>query len=318
MAKEISALFYNYCYNKGMLYIFMALAAEAKPLIKELKLKQNTNSILYPNYSDSEGKLTLVVTGVGPIASASCLASILASRRLIASLDKEEETSFPFNQDEDFILNIGTCASKAPIGSIFLVNKLIDTWQNRTFYPDCLISLDLNETSCFSSVKVLNQSDLPTSSNNEVFDMEAAFLYQAAAHYLSQDKMIFLKIVSDNGLAGDESFDPKLFSDAISNVMIQNLPPIIGVISKILCLQKKEVCEFPYEDEIFYKNFIIDMKASVTMTHQINQIFRFASTLGLDYQGIIQKLYDSGELPCQSKREGLALLEKLTLDIIYS
>ena len=78
-----------------MLYIFMALYAEAVPFIAQMKLKRVNDSGKFVLYQDEAGEAILAVTGPGKVEAA------VAVSYVCAKYGTDEST---------FILNIGSAA----------------------------------------------------------------------------------------------------------------------------------------------------------------------------------------------------------------
>ena len=92
-----------------MIYVFMALYAEAKPLIEKLDLKKNNSRFKFIQYESPE--ICLTITGVGSIAASTAVGAVCASRDIDAA---------------DILVNIGSCAGGANmVGNIYLIHKLI-------------------------------------------------------------------------------------------------------------------------------------------------------------------------------------------------
>ena len=54
-----------------------------------------------------------------------------------------------------------------------------------------------------------------------------------------------------------------------------------------------------------------DMHCSAVMRASVTQQLRYAALAGINYQGIIEEMYQAGELPCKDKREGKRCFEEL-------
>ena len=105
-----------------MIYIFMALYAEAKPLIKKLDLKKINSRFKFTQYESPE--ICLTITGVGSIAASTAVGAVCASRDI---------------GEMDILVNIGSCAGSASsLHGIYLIHKITDSVTGRTYYPDML------------------------------------------------------------------------------------------------------------------------------------------------------------------------------------
>ncbi len=121
-----------------MLYLFIALYAEAAVWIRELGLKKEKEAFPFDVFSSPEG-IRLVLTGTGSTAAAVAVSSICA-RYGVAG--------------EDIILNIGTCAGSSP-GKLFLIHKIVCAVTRRSFYPDILYCHGWEEASLVTTPRAL-------------------------------------------------------------------------------------------------------------------------------------------------------------------
>ena len=132
-----------------MIYIFTALFCEAAPLIRAWNLKKTEKNLKWDVYVDEEKTRCLVITGVGPIASAAAVSAVF--------------TKFEAAK-RDVMINIGTCcviAGKTPsertkIGDILLINKLTDGTTGRDFYPDMNVTGEIKESAITSVTEVIS------------------------------------------------------------------------------------------------------------------------------------------------------------------
>lgn len=167
-----------------MIYIATALFCEASPLIKAFSLKKKNGGLKWDLYENDESTIRLIITGVGPVAATAAVSALF--------------TQFGMAK-EDCLINIGTCCeniSGAGTGSLFLINKLTDGTTGRDYYPDMPDDSGLKENS-ITSLPVMVRKD---ENRQGLFDMEAAFIYQAARYYAGPAQIYFLKLVSDNGV----------------------------------------------------------------------------------------------------------------------
>ena len=61
----------------------------------------------------------------------------------------------------------------------------------------------------------------------------------------------------------------------------------------------------------FAQRLSTDMHCSAVMRASVEQQLKYASLAGIDYQGVISEMYQSGKLPCRDKREGKRCFEEL-------
>ena len=170
-----------------MIYIFTALYCEAHIFIKQFNLVKNVNNTWFQEYYNETAGIRLTVTGVGEIAAATAVGSI-------CSVYKPTQ--------EDLLLNVGICAHTAQNDGIFLCNKIVEKATGKTFYPDMLYRHNFCEETIVTGM-VLWDGGKDGAGN--LYDMEAAAIYQAGVHFFGPHQMIFLKVVSDRGDVKDVS-----------------------------------------------------------------------------------------------------------------
>jgi nucleoside phosphorylase len=157
-----------------MLYITVALSAEARPLIEHFQLTR-TYTLPYTVFENKEVKL--IATGIG-IENTMMATSALLGR-------------FPPSKT-DILLNIGICATPQSfeIGEAFLVHKI--SYKNNFLFPDILFEHTLKESDIFCVDEPANEIlKFPV-------DMESYGVYKAASRFFSTHQMLFLKVASDH------------------------------------------------------------------------------------------------------------------------
>ena len=226
--------------NRPVLLV-TALPVEARPLASALNLKFHSHG----EYRND--KFTLIITGVGRIASA-------------ISTTK----AFSLNGDYESVLNFGLCGSgnaKHEIGEMRYVNRIREMCTGRDFFPDPLISHQWKESA-------IQCHDLPVQDRKvmdfdplaEIVDMESAGFFQAAVQFLPPHSIHCIKVVSDQLNVSKQSIrliealiysrisEISIFLECISSSVITcppkiptNLQQSIDAISKSWRLTKTQV-----------------------------------------------------------------------------
>ena len=154
-----------------MITIFTALYPEAKELIRALSLKKDMTQNHFQVFSDENNQIQIVITGASAIAAATAVAE--------CSTRKEPDSG-------DFLINYGSCAGRKniPVGTVSLCNKLTQTVDGRTFYPDILYRHPFGEAELYSFPTVQDQKSFQQFLNKDagagngekgiLVDMEAA------------------------------------------------------------------------------------------------------------------------------------------------
>lgn len=273
-----------------MIYIFTAFYAEAKSIIAhyDLKMQQKQAAVRFDVFSNDD--IRLVITGVGEINAAAAVANIGGVYGIGA---------------DDVIVNIGSCAAES--GRIFLINKITERSTGRTFYPDMLLKSDMDECEAVTVAKPLKEAEIENLPDNDaqascVYDMEAAAVYQAASLFVGPHRMHFIKVVSDSGERIDQSRITEVFAEANDK--------ICGYIDKLTETGNTYVAA---RDSKMYdlEQIAADMRCSKVMGDQLGQLIKYCILSRIDYESAIKEFYDSGKLPCSSKKDGKICLEEL-------
>ena len=182
-----------------MIYIFAALHSEVKSIISDYDLKK-CESVVGSFVQFKNDDIMLTLTGTGPVRVAVAVGAVLGKE------------SYGKWGDEPLTILIGSAAllcqkkysvldskkESIQIGDICLINKLTNMDSKRTFYPDMIIKTDIQEASIVTGSRLLDNGSF---TGGELYDMEAAAFYEAAAEFTSPDKIHILKLVSDMGEA---------------------------------------------------------------------------------------------------------------------
>ena len=214
-----------------MVFVFVALYPEAKPVIKRLGLRKRTDRARFQEFVSEDSEIVLAITGVGPVAAAAAVAAVLTeydagqgdqllSVGTAAALRGEHGavgTAALYGEHGSVETMESLCGEKSSSiiltesghdFGIFLLNKLLDQNSDRTFYPDMLIKSDLMEASCITGSTVLSQRAAAfmavAAEGYDLYDMESAAVYQAGNLFLGPHQMSFIRVVSDRGTEAED------------------------------------------------------------------------------------------------------------------
>lgn len=267
-----------------MIYLFTALYCEAHIFIKRYKLVKNQESTWFQEFCNETAGIRLVITGVGEIAAAAAVSSICSLYQ---------------PTPRDLLLNAGICAHTAKNNGIFLCNKITEEATGKTFYPDMLYRHNFCEAALVT--KMLPWNGESTSPIENLYDMEAAAIYQAGAHFFGPHQMSFLKIVSDNGAVKAVS------KEQIPHLMEQYQEDIFDYIRQLEAITQTNGCrknELHQEEDRLIETFCTDLHCSKAMRDSMRQYIHYLTLAGIDYISVIQDMYEKKLLPCKDKREG--------------
>ncbi|MBU0633322.1 hypothetical protein KKA17_11870 [bacterium] len=206
-----------------MLYIVIALSAEARAIVQMLKLKR-VYTLPYTMFENEDVKL--IISGMGNDNA------MMATSTLLGHLPPCES---------DLLINIGICAApkKYAIGESLLIHKI--TREEHSCFPDILFEHSLKESGLLTV-------DKPTDEEQQMpVDMESYGIYKAASRFLQTHQMLFYKVVSDH-------FEPHTVTKELAEELIlANVKKIEDIISRAQYVMKKEKLFTTDEEELIQK-----------------------------------------------------------------
>ena len=293
-----------------MIYVVTALYQEAHGLIRELELKKNTAYAPFEVFDNESAGIRLVVTGVGEIAAAAATAAVCARDGADAA---------------DFLVNIGCCAvggcepadrdmdsgygaaHAAQIGDLYVCHKITEQATGKTFYPDILYRHPWKERELVTGMQPLQRA----AAHGALYDMEAAAVYQAGIRFFSPDRMIFLKVVSDFGIAWQE----RMTAEALTGLLEQHVKEVAAFLTNLReAADEEETLRndgILQEDETVLERLFAALHCSQTMRASARQYITYAALTGYDWKAELEEWYARGLLPCKDRREGKVRLEEL-------
>lgn len=299
-----------------MIYVVTALYQEAHGFIRELELKKNTAYAPFEVFDNENAGIRLVVTGVGEIAAAAVVAAVCARDGADAA---------------DFLINIGCCAAAnagadsgcetvdsgmdsgygaahaAQTGDLYLCHKITEQATGKTFYPDILYRHPWKERELVTGMQPLQRA----AAHGALYDMEAAAVYQAGIRFFSPDRMLFLKVVSDFGIAGQE----RMTAEALTGLLEQYVKEVAAFLTNLReAADEEETLRndgILQEDETVLERLFAALHCSQTMRASARQYITYAALTGYDWKAELEEWYARGLLPCKDRREGKVRLEEL-------
>ena len=293
-----------------MIYVVTALYQEAHGFIRDLELKKNTAYAPFEVFDNESAGIRLVVTGVGEIAAAAATAAVCARDGADAA---------------DFLVNIGCCAAggcepadrdmdsgygaahAAQIGDLYVCHKITEQATGKTFYPDILYRHPWKERELVTGMQPLQRA----AAHGALYDMEAAAVYQAGIRFFSPDRMSFLKVVSDSGVAGQE----RMTAETLAGLLEQHVKAVAGFLANLWKAADEEEAlrsgGILQEDEAVLEQIFAALHCSQTMRASARQYITYAALTGYDWKVELEEWYARGLLPCKDRREGKVRLEEL-------
>lgn len=202
-----------------VIYVTVALFAEARPIIDRFRLKKATLQPAGKFQTFAGDGMALIVSGTGALAAAVATAALLSARP---------------PEEDDVFLNIGLCGAVDPglrIGQAVLAHKIVHRETGRAYYPDVLVRHPFREAAVETVPRVVRRVSARTA---DAVDMEAAGCFEAALAFLPPHRLAFVKIVSDrvevggreadHGETRDKSADKRAAADGDGAPVEERLP----------------------------------------------------------------------------------------------
>lgn len=201
-----------------ILNIITALHAEAKPLIGHFQLKKISHLDLpFPIFVNKEQTIYLIVTGVGKV-------KVAAGTTFLHCWNGSKPTSC--------FLNIGIAGSaQFALGDCLLIHKITENSTERCWYP--FVSLIKNKNQGQLITHDIPQKSYPAAG---LVDMEGSAFFQTASHFVSQEHIQIIKIISDN----DDFSQNQLNEETVKQFITKKLPSISDVVHYLLNLSQQE------------------------------------------------------------------------------
>ncbi|SEW09377.1 Nucleoside phosphorylase [Ruminococcaceae bacterium KH2T8] len=270
-----------------MICFFFAMRCEAIPFIRLLGLKRDSSFGGFEVYRGED--ITLCVTGMGKVDAACAVSAVLSS-----VLDIEHT----------LVVNIGVCAGRKA-GEIYRISRLHDEDSGKDQYPDMLLKTDYPEI-CLHTSDAFKLDDNFTDDMSEfVYDMEGAAVFRAASSYVSPDRILLFKVVSDSG--SPEGVTEELCIDLIGRYSEK----LIGEINEIYAsLPSSGV--YDEANKIFVKYSDL-YHCTEYMNNTLNRLIRFALSEGVDIDYML-----AGYLPIENKKAANEALSDVERRLILS
>lgn len=160
-----------------MTFLVTALQSEARPLVRFFGLRGTDAPAPYRMYRSKE--ITLVVSGVGRIASAAATAYVFA------------QAGDPRNRPW---INVGIAGhATAEIGSAWLAHKISTEGGRRAWYPSLVFDPGV------PTAEVVTVDDPESQFERDaIYDMEASAFFAIASRFALVELVQVVKVVSDN------------------------------------------------------------------------------------------------------------------------
>lgn len=206
-----------------MTFIVTALQSEAHPLVRHFGLKGSDAPSPYRIYRGDE--ITLVVSGVGRIASAAATSYAFARGG--------EPRNRPW-------INIGIAGhASAEIGSAWLANRISDASDRRAWYPSLVFDSGVSTAEVVTVDQPEGQFE-----RDALYDMEASAFFATASRFALVELVQVLKVVSDNQNAPATGLKPA----DVAGLIGKHIEAISELVDKTTTLANR-LAEVPVDSE---------------------------------------------------------------------
>ena len=289
-----------------MIYFVTALYCEAKPLIDYFSLKKNSQIRKFQIFEANE--VCLVLSKPGKLNAA------IATTYLL--------TVYPPDQSS-ILINLGIAGCKdgtIPIGSAWIGCKLTDSDTQTSYYPDLLVATSLSLAMVETHSKIVTSSDtvepigatgFPAKESSSglpvLVDMEAVGVFAASHTFLQPHQIVVAKVVSDH--LDSSPMTPDMVTELIANPLDAFILYIHNLSSYLSNGPQGGLDSTEYN---LFLELATQLSLSVTMTHQLEQIFRYAKLNGINIINYIHQIQDQQLVKeiC-TKKEGKCYFEHI-------
>jgi hypothetical protein len=181
--------------NTYKIFIYTALACEAKAFIEHYKLKKDLDVHAFAIYLNND--ICLAVTGLGKSAMAAGVAYTQA--RYLST-------------EHRVLVNIGIAGHQYyPLGELLLIDKISDVDSQKSYYPVLISTAPCRR----ASLQTVSKPQLQYH-ESELCDMEASAFYETAVRFTFSELIVCLKVISDNQASSIAAINAKQVSALIA------------------------------------------------------------------------------------------------------
>lgn len=272
-----------------MIYIFTAIYCEAKPLIEKFSLSSD-GGYPFAGFISPDGKIRLTLTGVGKTYAAAAVSYVHAHYKITK---------------DDFVINVGTCAGGRNMDGVYVINKVTDEDTGRSYYPDMIYRTGIRESQVTTVSDVVTEEKALTDPDM-LWEMEASGIADIVRILMPPDRVMFIKVVSDNGAEGKKAITEEL----LERVIREHVDEISDALELLLEVPSAETRSVDEEKmaEVF--------RCSETMRQDLIKLLIYCRNSGRDVDGILVSMSDDGFLPAPDRKSGKVALNEFKKRIL--
>lgn len=201
---------------------------------------------------------------------------------------------------------------------MYLCKKIMEHVTGRTFYPDILYRHPFEEAEIVTGAMLYhteNKTELIPKYETAIkivwqtvfFMIWRPLPYIRREHIFRPASDVFLKVVTDKGNV--QGLSAEMLKQGIAGA-VPGIRSYLDELRKIDGIKKLQNKKAMGEVSELAQKLSVDMHCSAVMQAAVMQYLKYAVLAEIDYQGIIEEMYQAGELPCKDKREGKRCFEE--------
>ena len=232
--------------------LITALKAESDPFIHHLRLKRD-NALNFPYFVNQKLNIGLIGVGVGKKNIKSRINDFL---KLI-------------NHKGVQFINVGIAGgkkSRANIGELFMINKILDDNSDLKYYPEIIVDHGMNESSITTVETPVHDGG---KKYDTLVDMEAHEIFSTCSKFVPVHDISIIKLVSDH-MDGHELYNQP---SIVSELFKEKMDEIIHFINQFKLIDKMVTPILIEKDMAWIKN----TKGKYLLTaSQVDQLINYA------------------------------------------
>ena len=272
-----------------MIHFVVALACEARPLIRRYGLKAGSPTSAFRVYRSPQHDL--VVCGVGKIAAAAATAYLGAGA----------------NAEDEVWINVGVAGHRSlNVGSGLVADRILDRASGQAWYPPQLFAGEYHSSLVISVDQVEKEY-----AEEAAYDMEAAGFWPTATRFSTAELVQCYKVVSDTR----QSAARGLTADAIEVLIESRLPEIDCLTLELEGLRAQMPAAPSFDIGPFLERWRLTVSQQRRLRHLLRRwcVLTGASAPACGLEAVLMKLGSAGEIP--TGKEALTSLQRLIDDL---
>jgi len=276
----------------GRISWVIAFRPEAQPVIDRFSLRKVKNEReLFPVYRSEDGRISLVLSGLGKVLSS-------AAAVYLASTEPEDSS------EESLWLNFGIAGSgERDFGKAFLGSRITDEGSGKSWYPPAVWSRGTGPAR--REVRTVDRPVLSGIEGSSLVDMEASGFMAAASKLNTLEFCQCIKVVSDDPDHSVHEIDRSRVEALCEKALDESLPFLEELTS--LCGERAARRRAP----VGFQEWTERVRFTVSQGHQLRKLLQKFEILGESQRSLdllSERRSEPAKACLQSLREELELV----------